>query len=168
MSCSTLETYIKRQSLRSAYVDIAKALQKDTEESLGEAEALMAKAQSVNLSVFDPGIRLSDKKALAFLDMQEQAFPTGIPELDRRSFGPTRKELWHFIANTKSGKSWMLIQLAKMTALHRLKICHISLEMFEGALRTTLLSKPVCYFKAQGDIQEHQIQEGQAGPHYRL
>ena len=113
----------------AAYVDIAKALQKDTEESLGEAEALMAKAQTVNLSVFDPGIRLSDKKALAFLDMQESAFPTGIPELDKRAFGPTRKELWHFIANTKSGKSWMLIQLAKMAALHRLRICHISLEM---------------------------------------
>ena len=69
---STLKTYIKRQSLRSAYVDIAKALQKDAEESLGEAEALMAKAQSVNLSVFDPGIRLSNKKALAFLDVQSR------------------------------------------------------------------------------------------------
>jgi replicative DNA helicase len=126
---SQLETFVKRQSLRSIAVDFNKALLKDTEESLEEAATLMAKANTQTLSVFDPGIRLSDKKALAFLDMQEHSFPTGIPELDKRSFGPTRKELWHFIANTKSGKTWMLIQLAKMAALHHLKICHISLEM---------------------------------------
>jgi replicative DNA helicase len=126
---SQLETYVKRQSLRAIAVDFNKALLKDTEESLEEAANLMAKANTQTLSVFDPGIRLSDKKSLSFLDMQEHSFPTGIPELDKRSFGPTRKELWHFIANTKSGKTWMLIQLAKMAALHRLKICHISLEM---------------------------------------
>lgn len=126
---SQLETFIKRQSLRSMAVEFNRALLKDTEESLDEASALMAKANTATLSVFDPGIRLSDKRSLAFLDIQEQAFPMGIPELDKRAFGPTRKELWHFIANTKSGKSWMLIQLAKMAALHRLKVCHISLEM---------------------------------------
>ena len=126
---SQLETFIKRQSLRSVAVEFNRALMKDTEESLDEASALMAKANSSTLSVFDPGIRLSDKRSLAFLDIQEQAFQMGIPELDKRAFGPTRKELWHFIANTKSGKSWMLIQLAKMAALHHLKVCHISLEM---------------------------------------
>lgn len=126
---SQLETFIKRQSLRSVAVEFNRALLKDTEESLDEASALMAKANTATLSVFDPGIRLSDKRSLNFLDIQEQAFSMGIPELDKRSFGPTRKELWHFIANTKSGKSWMLIQLGKMAALHRLKVCHISLEM---------------------------------------
>jgi replicative DNA helicase len=55
--------------------------------------------------------------------------PTGIPELDKRDFGPTRKELWLFIAAAKRGKSWVLIQLAKMAAMHKLKVCHISLEM---------------------------------------
>jgi replicative DNA helicase len=124
-----LETFIKRQSLRGVAIDLAKALQRDTEESLEEAGALIARANVSTLSVFDPGIRLSDKKALGFLDMQEASFPTGIPELDKRGFGPTRKELWHFIANTKAGKSWMLIQLAKMAAMHRLRVCHISLEM---------------------------------------
>lgn len=126
---SQLETFVKRQSLRGVAIDLAKALQRDTEESIEEAQTLIAKANSGTLSVFDPGIRLSDLRSLAFLDLQEHAFPTGIPELDKRGFGPTRKELWHFIANTKSGKTWMLIQLAKMSALHRLKICHVSLEM---------------------------------------
>jgi DnaB-like helicase C terminal domain len=126
---SQLETFIKRQSLRSVAVEFNRALLKDTEESLDEASALMAKANTATLSVFDPGIRLSDKRSLAFLDMQEQAFPTGVPELDKRGFGPTRKELWLYIADTKGGKTWALMQLGKMAALHRFKVCHVSLEM---------------------------------------
>ena len=129
---TTLETFIKRQSLRSVAVDLAKALQRDTEASLEEAEALISSANTKSLSVFDPGLRLSDKKrALEFLDIQEDSFPTGIPELDKRSFGPTRKELWLFIGNTKAGKSWALIQLAKMALLHKIKVCHVTLEMSE-------------------------------------
>ena len=124
-----LTTFIESQTLRGLTVDLAKALKQGTEESLEEAKALLARANTTTLSVFDPGIRLSDKRALAFLDIQEASFPTGIPELDKRGFGPTRKELWLFIGNTKAGKSWMLIQLGKMAALHRFKICHISLEM---------------------------------------
>jgi replicative DNA helicase len=126
---TTLETFITRQSLRAIAVDFNKALLKDTDEGLEEAQALMAKTNRANLMVFDPGIRLSHRDALNFLDMQDAAFPTGIPELDRRNFGPTRKELWQFIANTKAGKSWALIQLAKMAGLHKLRVCHISLEM---------------------------------------
>lgn len=129
---SQLETFIKRQSLRSVAVDLTKALQKDTEQGLEEAEALMAQAHTQQLTVFDSGLRLSNtKRALKFLDMQEASFPTGIPELDRRGFGPTRKELWMLIANTGYGKSWGLIQLAKMAMIHRLRVCHISLEMGE-------------------------------------
>jgi replicative DNA helicase len=126
---SSLEIYIKRQSLRAIAVDFHKALIKDTDESLEEAQALMAKANRQTLSVFDPGIRLSDKSALNFLDWQAGSFPTGIPELDKRGFGPVRKELWQFIANAKAGKSFMLVQLGKMAALHKFKVCHISLEM---------------------------------------
>jgi len=49
--------------------------------------------------------------------------------LDKRGFGPTRKELWLYIANTKKGKTFALMQLGKMAALHRFNVCHISLEM---------------------------------------
>jgi replicative DNA helicase len=126
---SSLETFIKRQSLRAIAVDLNKALIRDTDESLEEAAELMAKANTQTLKVFDPGVRLSDKRALSFLDLHETALPTGIPELDRRGFGPTRKELWQFIANTKSGKTFCLIQLGKMAALHKFRVCHISLEM---------------------------------------
>lgn len=129
---SQLETFIRRQSLRSVAVDLTKALQKDTEQGLEEAEALMGQAATQQLTVFDPGVRLSDtKRALKFLDMQESSFPTGVPELDRRGFGPTRKELWMLIASTGYGKSWALIQLARMAVMRQLRVVHISLEMAE-------------------------------------
>lgn len=102
---SQLDTFVRRQSLRSVAVELAKELQRDTEASLEKAEILIAGAGKQSLSVFDPGTRLSDKKrALHFLDSTVAAFPTGIPELDKRGFGPTRKELWLYIANTKAGK----------------------------------------------------------------
>lgn len=130
---SQLETFIRRQSLRSIAIDLAKELQRDTEESLGRAEALIAGAGQTALSVFDPGTRLSDKrKALSFLDISNAALPTGIPELDKRGFGPTKKELWLFIGNTKAGKTWALIHLAKMALMHRQRVCHITLEMSEA------------------------------------
>ena len=127
---SQLETFIKRQSLRSIAIDLSTALQKDTDASLEEAERLINQAKTKQSSVFDPGLRLSNKdKVLDFLDQQAACFPTGIPEFDKRGFGPTRKELWLYIAAAKRGKTWMLIQLAKMAVIHRLKVCHITLEM---------------------------------------
>jgi replicative DNA helicase len=129
---SQLENFIKRQSMRAVAVDLAKALQRDTDESLLEAESLMRTVTTQSASVFDPGLRLSNKdRVLDFLDHQTHCFPTGIPELDKRGFGPTRKELWLYIAAAKRGKTWMLIQLAKMAVLHRLKVVHITLEMSE-------------------------------------
>lgn len=129
---SQLETFIKRQSLRSIAVELTKELQRDTEDGLEKAEHLLSQARTNQLSVFDPGLRLSDtKRALRFLDLQEQSFPIGIPEFDRRGFGPTRKELWMLIASTGMGKTWGLIQLVKMALLQRLKVVHVSLEMGE-------------------------------------
>lgn len=127
-----LENFIKRQSLRTIAVDLAKALQRDTDDSLEEAEKLISASRHQVASVFDPGLRLSNRdRVLDFLDQGNHCFPTGIPELDKRGFGPTRKELWLYIAAAKRGKTWMLIQLAKMAILHRLRVVHITLEMSE-------------------------------------
>ena len=127
-----LSSFIKRQSLRTIAIDLAKALQRDTDESLEEAEKLIKQSHAQQASVFDPGLRLSNKdRVLDFLDQQTACFPTGIPEFDKRGFGPTRKELWLYIAAAKRGKTWMLIQLAKMAMIHRLRVCHITLEMSE-------------------------------------
>ena len=125
-----LEVFNRRQALRTVAIELTKALQRDTEESLEEADNLIEKAKHKSMDLFDPGLRLNDKKtSLEFLDLNNTCFPTGIPELDRRGFGPTRKEYWQLIANTKKGKSWMLMHLAKMSLIHRLKVSHITLEL---------------------------------------
>jgi replicative DNA helicase len=125
-----LATFVKRQSLRTVAVELTKELQRDTEDSLAKAEELISKAQEQAVTLFDPGLRLDDKKrALDFLDLANDGFPTGIAELDKRGFVPTRKEYWQLIANTKKGKSWMLMHLAKMAVIHRMKVAHVTLEL---------------------------------------
>lgn len=128
-----VETFITRQSLRSVAVQLTKALQQDSEAGLEEAQELIAKANTASLKVFDPGLRLSDiKRVIREIRTVNEAFLTGIPELDRRGFGPTRKELMLYISDTKKGKTWFLIMLAKVAVMNRLKVLHISLEMSEG------------------------------------
>jgi len=127
-----LDVFIRRQSYRAVSVDVTKALQRDTEESLDEVDRLLSNARRSQLQLFDPGTRLSDKdKALKFLDINNDSFPTGIPELDKRGFGPTRKELWVLIGDAKSGKSMGLTHLSKMAIINRLKVAHVTLEMSE-------------------------------------
>lgn len=130
-----LETFIKRQSLRSIAVELSKALQRDTEDSLEEADRLIRQANTTSLKVFDPGLRMSDvDKVLAGLNEGSLAFPTGIPEFDKRGFGPTRKEMFLYIADTKTGKTWAMIHLAKLVLMNNLKCVHISLEMSEAKI----------------------------------
>lgn len=128
-----LQLFIKRQSLRSVAVELTKALQQDTEESLEHAQELIREANHTQLKMFDPGLRLNDKvRVLDFLDRNNESFPTGIKELDRYGLGPSRKELHLLIAAAKGGKSWWLIQLGKLAVMNRLKVCHITLEMSEA------------------------------------
>lgn len=130
-----LEGFVKRQSLKAVAVDLAKALQRDTEESLEEAQQLIATANTASLKVFDRGLRMSDvESVLRFLHNENVAFPTGIPEFDKRGFGPTRKEMFLYIADTKTGKTWSMIQLAKIVLMNNLKCVHISLEMSEDKI----------------------------------
>lgn len=125
-----LEQFISRQSLRALTGRVGTLVLRDTPEALEEAQSLILSARAQQLRLFDPGLRLSQpKQALQFLDIQTQAFPTGIRELDKRGFGPTRKEMWLFIATAKKGKSWACIHLAKMAMMQRLRVVHISLEM---------------------------------------
>lgn len=129
---SQLEAFVRRQSLRSIAVDLAKALQRDTEDSLEEADNLIKSANTQSLRVFDPGLRMSDiDRSLAFLHENTFAFPTGINEFDRRGFGPTRKEMLLYLADTKTGKTWAMIHLAKMALMSNLKTVHVTLEMSE-------------------------------------
>jgi len=126
---SQATTFVRQQRLRGGIMEAAELLQQDR---LDDAETVLGLAMHGVLDLFSPGLRLSDPKAsLAFLNEDMETFPTGIPELDRRSLGPCRKELHLFAAAPKRGKSWWLIHLGKMALLHRLKVVHVTLEMSE-------------------------------------
>lgn len=126
-----LEMFVQRQSLKSVAQDLVRALQRNTDEGLEEAKELIANANKKTLTVFDPGLRLSDQdNALKFLNRNDHdTLPLGIPELDKRRFGPTRKELWLLVGNTKAGKTFSLVHLGKMASRHGFKVAHVSLEM---------------------------------------
>lgn len=161
---SQVGVFVRRQSLRGVAIELATALQRDTEQSIDEAEQLIARARVSSLSVFDPGTRLSDKKrALKFLDLQQLALPTGIPELDKRGFGPTPKELWLYIANTKAGKTWALIHLAKMALVHRVKVVHLTLEMSEERAAQRYLQALFAISKRKETMQVTKFQKDKLG-----
>ncbi len=129
---SQLSTFTERQKLRGITGQLIKELQTDTEESIDRARGLMRSATTGSLTQFNPGTRLDDKdKVLRFLDDREKAFPIGIKEFDRRDLGPARKEMHLYISKRKSGKSFWLTHLAKMSMLRQLKVVHMSLEMGE-------------------------------------
>jgi len=125
-----LEKFIRRQTLRAKTAEIVIELQKDTDDGIDNAESLFRESQITGLKLFEPGIFLNDtSQALNFLDHMDDSFKTGIPALDRRNLGPTRKTLHLYIARYKTGKTWWLTKLAKIALLNRLKVCHITLEV---------------------------------------
>lgn len=127
---SQLGAFIRRQKLS---VGLIKAHQEMEAGRMDEAEAVMEEAMRARLMLFSPGITLKD--ALDGLRKDEQeaenTVTTGIPELDTRLLGPTRKELMLIMAPPKKGKTWSLVHFGKQALLQRWRVLHVSLEMSE-------------------------------------
>lgn len=81
-------------------------------------------------NAFDKGIWLDDTDAmLGFLDNQEDdKFPIGIEEFDKRGVQPARGTLTLLVAPPKKGKSWFLINCGKTALQYKKKVLHITLE----------------------------------------
>ena len=158
-----LEAFVESRALRSIAIDLAKDLQRDTEESLEHAKQLLASANTQTLKLFDSGTYMQDKRAKAYRNGGDTSFPTGIPELDKRNLGPARKELWLLIGNAKAGKSWALVQLAKMAAMHRLKVCHVTLEMSEAKVSMRYHQALFSVAKRKGNVTITKFQRDSLG-----
>lgn len=80
-----------------------------------------------------PGIWLSDPdQMLGFMrEREDDYFTSGIDELDRRGIRPARKEVFLFLGSKKVGKTWALIQCARLNLFHRRSVLHLTLEMSE-------------------------------------
>jgi hypothetical protein len=127
--------FTRQQNLKRSIQEALELLETDTPASLIEAENVVASSSERSVDLLDVGTFLSDpSKSLQFLEKEEEAFPTGIPELDAYSLGPARKTLHLFSALPNRGKTWWLLQLAKMAMLLGLRVLHITLEMSEGKI----------------------------------
>lgn len=122
-----LEAFVRQQSLKSGIVQAYEALQAG---NIEEAEAAIDAARKVRIASFDPGINLQEAiTQLSNPDTQRDVLRVGIPELDRLSLGPAKKELHLFIAPAKRGKSWWLTHCVKRAMMQRWKGVYVTLEL---------------------------------------
>jgi replicative DNA helicase len=133
---SRVSSFVRQQTLKSAVLEAAQAIQRGSEDYSEEVETILLNTIQRKVDLEDPGVFLGDKeKALRFLDSDgNECCQLGIKELDKRHLGPTRKELSIFLAPRKRGKSMYLIHVGKMALLQRWKVAHITLEMSEDVV----------------------------------
>lgn len=101
------------------------------EAKVNEAEAALSGCVQTTAELFDPGIRVNDRRrALRYLDEDKnEVLATGIPEIDRFELGPARQRLHVLFALYGKGKSWWLTWLAKQALIQRWRTLYISLEL---------------------------------------
>jgi replicative DNA helicase len=126
---SQLTNFTRRQRLKAAIIEAASLIKED---KIDEAENSVNKALKNKIEVFDPGIKFTDSaKSLQFFHIEQNAFPTGVPHLDKEFIGPAPGELFIILAPPNRGKTQFLVQIGKVCALNRKKVLHVSLEMSE-------------------------------------
>ena len=129
---SRVKDWIRHQTIKSAILDAADEYKSENDETVPKVEAILSKALKAQVETFSPGVRLSDKDALRFLNKDRYpVFRTGIDQLDKAFIGPSPSRLMLFIAPTGYGKSWWLVNLGKYALMQQRKVLHISLEMSE-------------------------------------
>ncbi len=123
--------FVRHQGLMRAMRTSLHELERDTEEGLEAAEAVLAAALKHGADIFDPGLQfIHDIDAsLQFFDLSEEALPTGIPALDQRNLGPAPGRLHLYIASAKTGKSWWLINLATRAHQRAKRVLFVTLEL---------------------------------------
>lgn len=158
---SQLNTFIRQQRLK---VGVVQATQFIAEGDLDQAESILESALKGHLQLFRPGVTLQDvlKDMRSGTDAVEFV-SLGIPELDKRRIGPTRKELFLLIAATGMGKSWGLGHIAKRAMMQRLKVCVITLEMSEKLWGSRLLQSLFAVTKREGEILYSKLERDTLG-----
>lgn len=156
--------FARAQRLRDGLGQAVDAIEKDTAESVEEAETALRSALEFSWQAFDPGTYFADtERSLRFLTEPRVAMSTGIPALDYYGLGPARKELHILAADTGGGKSWWLIHLTKMALLARLRVLYISLELSERELMQRLAQAFFAVTKRKEDVTRRRIKTDKKG-----
>lgn len=124
--------FIRRQTLKAAIIRAGTLYNNAGPSTPDEVEAILWGALRKTAPTYDPGVFLSDRgRGLEYLRHDAEIYKLGIPELDKRGLGPTRKELLLLIGPKKRGKSWWLIHVGKMCLRQRANVLHVTLENSE-------------------------------------
>lgn len=127
--------FIRRQTLKDGVIRAGERIGQGGANTDDEVAEILEKALKSRVETMHSGTFLDDADmALTFLDHPAESFRWGIPALDKRQLGPTRKEVLMYIAARKRGKTWAMTHLGKQGVVEGYKTCHISLEMSEAKI----------------------------------
>lgn len=126
-----LTAFIQERRFEEALYDAA---QLQNQGKIAEAQEVMRAASQFNLTLFDPGIRLTNVDLLFDSLIEEEIIPTGIRVLDEMRVGPARGEIFLMLAAYSRGKSWFGIQMGRMAMLLNYKVVHVTLEINQNKL----------------------------------
>lgn len=129
---SKAQTFQRNQRLKLGLARAVTLLQNGTEDSVNEAESVLAASLKNSNDLFRIGLDWTDtRESLAFFDDEDPALLTGIPQLDRYNLGPSKGTIHLFMALPNRGKTWYLINLAKQSLMIGKTVLHLTLEMSE-------------------------------------
>ena len=158
---SQLRKFVRQQSLKDGIIVAHQAIK---DGMLDDAETALTKALSKQISVFDPGIHLSDTaQSLGFLTDPVMSYPIGIPPLDKLGLGPAPGELTVILAPPNRGKTQFCVHIAKVCALMRLKVLCISLQMSEKKYTQRIFQSLFAISKRQAEVVYTAFNEDEDG-----
>ena len=146
-----LTEFIRGQRFEKALYDAA-ALHAQGKDI--EAMEAMRSSLDANLTIFDPGIKITDLHLLKQSLEESDIIYTGIQALDAMQVGPAKGEMFMFLGERSRGKSWFAIQAAKMAMWHNLKVVHISLEISEKLVLQRYIQNILSLTKWQAETIE--------------
>jgi replicative DNA helicase len=121
-----LTEFIRNQRFNNALYD---AVALNQQGKTLEAMELISNANDINLSIFDPGIKVTDLDLLVRSLDEDDFLPSGIRALDELKIGLAKRQLLVFLASKSKGKSFFCVQAGKMAMWMNKKVVHISLEI---------------------------------------
>jgi hypothetical protein len=148
------QVFVRWQNLTRATSQIIDQLAQENELGLLEAESIFERARDRRVDLFDPGLRLTDARALNFLDKTEDVFETGIKELDELGLGPARKRFHLLMGLYGKGKThWLVGCLGKRGLMRGRKVCHVTCEMDEDDVAQRYMSSLFSVTKRKQEVK---------------
>lgn len=135
---SQLHKFVRLQTFKAGLVKAVEAVE---DGRIDEAEVEMQKAMKTQVSVFSPGLNMSDPNQVAnlFDNLDEPGFDLGITHFDQLGIIPRRKQLTMFLAPRGRGKSWFCTHAAKWALLQRWTVVIVTLEMSQNRYGARML-----------------------------